>query len=244
MSRTIFRFLRKSLLHFTMDNIERKANLFRAQKKAEQLFLNAEHRGLIAAGKNEKTLNTEMYELAYEMFGIRKYWHKRIVRAGKNTLLPYKENPPDLLIGESDIVFFDFGPVFEEWEADFGRTYVVGTDMRKRQLKNDIESAWYKGKDLFDATQNLTGAEFYHYICQLAARYGWTFGNIHCGHLIGNFPHETILGEEVGNYIHPNNHEQMRAPDIFGHARDWILEIHFIDQNHQFGGFFEQLLTT
>jgi hypothetical protein len=39
-----------------MDNIERKANLLRAQKNAEQLFLNAEHRGLIAAGKNEKRL--------------------------------------------------------------------------------------------------------------------------------------------------------------------------------------------
>ncbi len=105
-----------------MERSERKTNLLRAQKNAEQLFLEAERRGLIAAGKNEKTLNTEMYELAYEMFGIRKYWHKRIVRAGKNTLLPYKENPPDLLIGESDTVFFDFGPVFEEWEADFGRT--------------------------------------------------------------------------------------------------------------------------
>ncbi len=90
----------------------------------------------------------------------------------------------------------------------------------------------------------LAARSFYRYIYDLAKRYGWTFGNIHCGYLIGNFPDETILGEEVGNYIHPNNHEQMQAPDIFGHVRDWILEIHFIDQNNRFGGFFEQLLTT
>ncbi len=115
--------------------------------------------------------------------------------------------------------------------------------MRKRQLKKDIEAAWYKGKEHFDASQNLTGAEFYLYICHLAESYGWKFGNIHCGHLIGNFPHETILGEEVENYIHPNNHRQMRAPDSFGNVRDWILEVHFIDQKNQCGGFFEQLLT-
>jgi Xaa-Pro dipeptidase len=40
-----------------------------------------------------------------------------IVRAGKNTLLPYDENPPDLTIGEDDILFLDLGPVFEQWES-------------------------------------------------------------------------------------------------------------------------------
>ena len=61
-----------------------------------------------------------------QMYGISRYWHKRIVRAGRNTLAPYDENPPDLTVGEDDIVFLDLGPVFEEWEADFGRTFVVG----------------------------------------------------------------------------------------------------------------------
>ena len=31
------------------------------------------------------------------------YWHKRIVRSGPNTLLPYRENPPDRAIGTDDI---------------------------------------------------------------------------------------------------------------------------------------------
>ena len=44
----------------------------------------------------------------------------------------------------SDIVFLDFGPIFEEWEADYGRTYVLGNDSLKKKLANDIEIAWRK----------------------------------------------------------------------------------------------------
>lgn len=223
---------------------ERKLQLLGAQKKAEELFRTIEARGLIIADKSEKRLNDEVYELAFEMFGIRKYWHKRIVRAGKNTLLPYKENPPDLIIQSDDILFFDFGPVFEDWEADFGRTYVIGGDAHKTKLKNDIETAWYEGKKYYDAHEStLTGAEYYSYIASLAPKFGWEFGNIHCGHLIGNFPHEHILGDEEHNYLHPNNHIKLSELDIQGNPRDWILEIHFINKERTFGGFFEQLLS-
>src|SRR5215475_14913265 len=97
-----------------------------AQRKAERLFHEVEARGLIRAGISDSQLNQEIYDLAKELFGISTYWHKRIVRAGANTLLPYAENQPDHAIGAADILFLDLGPVFEEWEADFGRTFVVG----------------------------------------------------------------------------------------------------------------------
>lgn len=228
-----------------MTNLSpRKQHLIHAQQNAEKLFREIESRSLIFPNKSEKILNDEVYELAFEMFGIRKYWHKRIVRSGKNTLLPYKENPTDLIIQPDDILFFDFGPVFEDWEADFGRTYVLGNDLNKMKLKNDIESAWYDGKKYYDAhTSELTGAKFYQYISSLAQQYGWDFGNIHCGHLIGNFPHEHILGDEEHNYLHPNNHIKLNELDIQGNPRDWILEIHFINKERTFGGFFEQLLS-
>ena len=223
---------------------ERKIHLLKAQQNAEQLFRAIEKNGLIVPEKSEKILNNEVYELAFKMFGIRKYWHKRIVRAGKNTLLPYKENPPGLIIQTDDILFFDFGPVFEDWEADFGRTYVLGNDPQKIKLKNDIESAWYEGKKYYDAhSSSLTGTQYYQYISSLAEQYGWHFGNIHCGHLIGNFPHEHILGDEEHNYLHPNNHIKLSELDIQGNPRDWILEIHFINKEKTFGGFFEQLLS-
>lgn len=79
------------------------------------------------------------------------------------------------MVGEDDIVFSDFGPVFEEWRADFGRTYVLGNDPLKLRIREETEEAWY--------------------------------------------------------------------PDKNGRPRDWILEIHFVDEVRECGGFFEQLLT-
>ena len=117
-----------------------------AEEKAALLFQTIENNGLIRSGITEKQLNTEIYQLAEEILGVKKYWHKRIVRAGKNTLLPYAENPPDLLLQADDILFLDFGPVFEDWEADFGRTYVIGHNERKKKLKKDTERAFFEGK--------------------------------------------------------------------------------------------------
>ncbi len=221
-----------------------KQQLIEAEEKAAFLFKEIEARGLITAGKSERQLNKEVFDLAFDLFGIKKYWHKRIVRAGKNTLFPYKENPPDLVLKNEDIVFFDFGPVFENWEADFGRTYVVGTNEKMLKLKKDVELAWIEGKAFYDANRaHLTGDDFYEYTKTLAKHYGWEYGNIHCGHLVGNFPHETLLGEDVTNYIHPENKELMSQLDKLGNERFWIYEIHFIDRSLEIGGFYEQLVS-
>ena len=220
-----------------------KSKLQEAEQKAAHLFQTAEQRGLIVAGKTEKQLNGEVFELAKELFGIEKYWHKRIIRSGPNTLQPYNENPPDLLIQQDDILFFDFGPIFEDWEADFGRTYVIGNDPVKLKLKKDIELAWQEGKEWFHRQTSLTGAEFYEYAVELAGRYGWTYGGEIAGHLIGQFPHERLESGNHGLYVHPGNHNDMLAPDANGRQRHWILEIHFVDTERQIGGFFEQLLT-
>lgn len=219
-------------------------NLIKAEENAVHLFKKIEELQLIQAGKSESALNKEVYNLAFELFGIKKYWHKRIVRSGKNTLLPYRENPTNLVLQEDDILFFDFGPVFEEWEADFGRTYVLGNSPKKLKLRNDIEKAWREGKEFYDLHKDtLTGADFYKYTKDLARKYGWEYGNEHCGHLIGNFPHEKIVGEETINYIHPENDQLMIALDKNGNERFWIYEIHFIDRENEIGGFFEQLLS-
>src|SRR5215469_7656388 len=105
---------------------------------------------------------------------------------------PYDENPPDLTVAEDDIVFLDFGPVFTEWEADFGRTYVVGTDPLKHKLCRDIEEAFVKGKRHFQERPDITGAELYEYAQGLAREAGWEYGGPIAGHLIGVFPHEKI----------------------------------------------------
>lgn len=220
-----------------------KIKLMEAEVKALHLFNVIEDRNLIVADKSEEQINTEIYNLAFELFGIEKYWHKRIVRAGINTLQPYDENPPDLILQQDEIIFLDFGPVFEDWEADFGRTYVIGNDPHKHKLKNDIEKAWHEGKEFFYHQTKLTGAEYFHYVTDLAHQYGYTLGNYLAGHLIGHFPHERLEPKNYGFYVHPENHNDMFLPDANGNKRHWILELHFIDAEKQIGGFFEQLLT-
>ena len=219
------------------------ANLIDAQKKALELFNSIQEIKLIVPGKTEKQLNTEIYDLAFKLFGIKKYWHKRIVRSGKNTLCPYKENPPDLILQQDDVLFFDFGPVFENWEADIGKTFVIGNDTIKLKLKIDVEKAWNEGREFYLKNKfDITGADFYNYTKKLAIKYGWDYGNHHCGHLIGNFPHEEIIGEEIINYIHPENNIKMNELDKNGNERFWIYEIHFVDFEREIGGFYEQLL--
>ena len=218
-------------------------NLIDAENKASKLFAEIEIRNLISPGKFENELNKEIFDLAYEMYGIKKYWHKRIVRAGENTLKPYKENPENLIITEDDIVFIDFGPIFDEWEADFGRTFVLGDDIYKLKLKSDISLGWKDCAKYFNSKDIITGADLYTYAFDCAKKYGWQFGGEIAGHLIGHFPHEKLGGEDKTNYIHPDNHVNMRNPDKKGNKRDWILEIHFVDKSKKIGGFYEQLLT-
>jgi Xaa-Pro dipeptidase len=219
------------------------AALLDAQGKAKALFEAIDTQNLIRPGVAETEINESIYALAARLYGISRYWHKRIVRAGRNTLAPYDENPPDLTVREDDIVFLDLGPVFEEWETDFGRTYVVGNDPLKLKLCRDIEEAFVKGKEHFFAHPDITAAELYGFAESLAEQAGWEYGGPIAGHLIGVFPHEKIAGDKISLYVHPKNHGLMRTPDAAGRKRHWILEIHFVDRAREIGGFYEELLT-
>lgn len=226
--------------HFEQQKV---TELRRAQDKAVELFHAVEARGLIRAGIAESQLNQEIYDLAKEMFGITTYWHKRIVRAGANTLAPYAENPPDHTLNEDDILFLDLGPVFEAYEADFGRTFVIGSDPVKQKLRDDTAKAFADGKRYFHEHPGIKANQLFDYAVSLAKKYGWEFGGPIAGHLIGQFPHERIGGDKVSLYIHPESRLPMRSLDEEGHQRHWILEIHFVDRERQIGGFFEELLT-
>ena len=123
---------------------ETKQRLILAEQKAKELFDTVEKRGLIIAGKSEKELADEIVKIAKEDFGTEIHWGKKIVRTGINTLQPYIADPPNLIIQKGDILFFDFHPVFEDWEADLGRTYVLGNDPLKLKIKKDVEAAWHE----------------------------------------------------------------------------------------------------
>lgn len=221
---------------------EAKQKLMLAEQKTKELFNTVEERGLIVPGKSELELSGEIVKLAHDLFGIDQYWHKKIVRTGPNTLYPYNGNPPDLVIQKDDILFLDFGPIFDGWEADLGRTYVIGNDPLKLKLKRDVEAAWHEAKAWHAKQSSLTGAAYFNYVTELATRYGWEFAGEIAGHIVGHYPHEQLGAGDMGLDIHPDNHSDILQPDKEGNSRHWILEIHFVDRANKIGGYLEQLL--
>jgi Xaa-Pro dipeptidase len=223
-----------------MDEVAQ--SLLAAQHRAEALFAEVVQNGLIKPGKLESELTDDIHALAQARFGVRRHWHKRVVRAGPNTLLTYYDDPQDRRIAEDDIVYLDFGPVFNAWEADFGRTYALGSDPVKHRLIEDLASAFHRGKMLYQDMPSLTAGQLYDFVVAAASQYGWEFGAPTAGHLIGHFPHEHSPDPERFSIRHGNS-VSLREPDDQGALRHWILEIHFIDRQRQIGGFYEELLT-
>ncbi|HEX3588631.1 MAG TPA: M24 family metallopeptidase [Pseudonocardiaceae bacterium] len=224
------------------DEDVRTAKLRDAQAKAVELFDAVRHSGIIVPGVREIEASNSIRYLAAEMFGVDRYWHKRIVRSGENTLQPYREDPPDRMVEDDDIVFCDFGPIFEAWEADFGRTYVIGDDPVKLKLRDSLPGVWADGRAFFERHQDVTGEQLYVHLTELAKQAGWEFGGSIAGHLVGQFPHEKIAGDEIGSYIAPGSTEPMRRRDRNGQLCHWILEVHLVDRDLRIGGFYEQLL--
>lgn len=217
--------------------------LINAQNISIQFFKAIEESHLIKAGKSEEQLNSEVCDLALKKFGIEKHWHKKIVRSGKNTLAIYPDNPPGRIIDNDDILFIDLGPIVEGYEADIGRTYVVGNNPQKQKLKNDVENAWYEIQQWYQKQTALKASTLFQYAAERATKLGWQFGGEIAGHIVGKFPHEQPADpQSLELDIHPENHNDLFLPDAYGNQRHWILELHFIDTKNAIGGYFEQLL--
>jgi Xaa-Pro dipeptidase len=220
----------------------RRARLITAEQRALALLDRIEALGLLAPGRGEREVEKEIYALAGREFGVEKHWHKRIVRAGLNTLATADDNPPVRTIGEDDMVFLDLGPVFEDWEADVGRSYAIGPAPRKQALCAALPRHFEAARQHFLAHPEITGAALYAFARAQAQAEGWRFGGSIAGHIVGEFPHARLPGPKQRNHISPENPEPLRAPDALGRVRHWILEIHLTDPAGQFGGFYERLM--
>jgi len=220
-----------------------REQLIYAQEVSIQFFKAIEENQLIVPGKTEAQLNKEIGILALKEFGIRQHWHKQIVRTGKNTLSPYHDDPPNRKIDENDIIFIDLGPVVKGYEADIGRTYVLGIDPRKLKLKKDVEAAWHELQAWYQHQTTLKASTLFQYATEKAVEYGWEFGGAIAGHIIGKYPHEQPLDpQSLELDIHPDNPNDIFLRDEEGKERHWILELQFIDRENEIGGYFEQLL--
>jgi hypothetical protein len=213
-----------------------------AQAKAVELFAAIEDRGLIRPGISETQASDEIRVLAAELLGITRHWHKRIVRAGPNSMQPYRTNPPLRTIEDDDIVYLDFGPIFEEWEADFGRTYVLGGDPAKHELCQTLPVVFGAGRAHFHSTPDITGEQLWDHMLGLASDHGYEWGGRIAGHIVGEFPHVEKDGDERYSEVLPGNDRPMRGFDRLGRVSHWILEVHLVDRSREIGGFYEQLL--
>jgi len=222
--------------------LDRATALAEAQSKAAALFARIEQ-SLIRPGISESQLTREIAELGLREFAIERNWHKRLIRAGANTLALYDDDPPELTLSEDDIVFVDLGPIFEAWEADFGRTYVLGNDPAKLRLRDDVATAFAAGKRYFQQHAEITGSELFRYLQSLATQAGWEFGGRIAAHLVGEYPHKSLPENLSLGYADANHHQPMRGLDSLGRQRHWILEIHFVDRTRRIGAFYEELLT-
>jgi Xaa-Pro aminopeptidase len=193
--------------------------------------------------RKESEVERDIFALAKDKYGVRFHWHKRVVRAGPNSMTVYRIDPPDLTIADDDIVYIDLGPVFGEWEADFGRSFVVGDDPLKLKLLDALPRMHAIGRAHFEREDGITGAELFAFMEKAAADEGWSFGGEIAGHIIGEFPHTRIPGEENSFVIAPENPMRLRDLDENGNIKHWILEVHLIDRTRSFGGFYEELIT-
>ncbi|OBK82865.1 aminopeptidase [Mycolicibacter heraklionensis] len=213
-----------------------------AQAKAVALFDEIERRGMVRPGVGERQLSDEIRDLAADMFGVTRHWHRRVVRAGENSLLPFHADPPDRVMADDDIAYLDLGPIFEEWEADFGRTFVLGEDPDKLALRDALPGVWRAGRAFFEAHAEITGAQLFDHVVGLARDAGFEFGAPIAGHLLGEFPHKKISGDDARFYVAPGSDAPMRRTDPTGRVCHWILEVHLVNRTRGFGGFYEQLL--
>jgi Xaa-Pro aminopeptidase len=225
-----------------MPEKDRRAALQAAEARALPLFEAIEKAGLIAPGRRESDVEQDIAHLAERDFGIQKHWHRRIVRAGPNSITIAADYPPDRIIDADDTVYVDLGPVLEGWEADVGKTYALGPNPRKHALVAELPRQFAKVQAHYRSDPGMTGAALYDFAAHSAKEAGWRFGGKIAGHIVSEFAHSQIPGDKELNRIGPRNGVPMNAPDGNGRKRHWILEIHLVEQDGSFGGFYERLL--
>lgn len=218
------------------------AALHAAQARAAALFRAIEDRKLVRPGESEDSISRAIFDLAAAEFGVQKHWHRRVIRSGPHTRMLFRELPPDRTVQDDDIVSLDLGVVFDELEADFGRSYVLGDDPEKRRLVGDLAAIFQDCRRLYVDSPRITGRELFAHVCEASQQRGWSFGGEHAGHLIGGFPFSRDERNQPRNRIRPDNEWPMHEDGPQGEPRHWILEVHLLDPTGTFGGFYEELL--
>ncbi len=162
--------------------------------------------------------------------GMRRGWHKTLVRFGPNTTKNFSEKSAEgTILGADDIFFIDIGPIYDGTEGDAGDTFVVGTNVEHHRAKREVRIIWDQVRDKWfhDGT---TGKDLYAYAIAAAASLGWTLNLDLTGHRLSDFPHSAHYDGTLAEVeFRPN-------PNL------WVLEIVIMHPDGTFGAFYEDLL--
>lgn len=165
-----------------------------------------------------------------EQAGLRRGWHKMLVRFGPNTAKSYEEpSIPGVVLRDDDIFFIDIGPVAGGYEGDGGDTFVVGGDSEMDRAANDVKELWKAVRARW-RDHGSTGEALYRFAAVTAEAMSWELDWELTGHRLSEFPHKAHFDgtlSEIG--FHP------------AEAR-WVLEIQIRHRHAPFGAFFEDLL--
>lgn len=162
--------------------------------------------------------------------GMRRGWHKTIVRFGPNTTKNFLEASAEGTILDADDIFFtDIGPLYGETEGDAGDTFVVGSNTEHHRAKREVRVVWDQVRDKWfrDGT---TGKELYEYAVATANDLGWSLNLDLTGHRLSDFPHSAHYAGTLAQI------EFRPSPNL------WVLEIVIVHPNGTFGAFYEDLL--
>lgn len=188
----------------------------------------------VEQGMNENDIKF-LIETRFREIGVTKFWHPSKIRIAADTVKTFRAlSDPDIRIQKGDICFLDLGPIIEDHEADFGRTFIFGDgDADGIQSKSQLIRASH---EVFNQTaaiwksSGLSGIELFQYASGLAKTYGFDLNPLMAGHRLGDFPHQ--LHSKAGLF----------EIDLVPTENLWVLEIHIIDEKSRRGAFFEDIL--
>lgn len=172
----------------------------------------------------------KIIENVFSEYGVGKTWHPNKFRIGKNTTKAFREkSDKSLRLKENDIFFIDIGPVYDEHEGDYGKTFVFGKAEQFSQIISDLDRIFESSKKEF-LENNLTGKELYEYCNAEVEKYGHTLNMQMRGHRLGDFPHAVNFKGKLSDIEFPI------AKNL------WVLELLIMDKTQEFGAFKEDLI--
>ncbi|MFE2270364.1 aminopeptidase [Streptomyces lavendulae] len=226
-----------------MDEQLRVLRLVEAQRMAQAVFARVSADGVIAAGRYESEVDRYIREAARSVAGPALAGPGRLVRSGPHSLLTDASlMAPDRLIAGDDVVVVDLSPLLARHETGFARTVVLGDDLRRHQLAEDLAGLLAYAQEVFQRCGSITGRLLHAEVRDLADEGGWSLGSGHVGRITGTLITDEPEALPDTDLISFKNSRPLRRTDRRGFPAHWVMEMHLMDETHGYGGTLKQLL--